>query len=588
MGISKPGNDVESQIVLEGALGFGLYASRLITWGQRNRVDKFVNMSFDGGALPNALTFPAGWSDGAPAYPPVLVAGHFGIGLRFDCAGGSLISQRAYQDAYGAPIVQANIKYKFRAWVKPSSISSGAIITVSLQNLAPPYNVYSASVAASTMSLAGGWVEGTFNAKLPVTDINSDLWLGVQCHSAGSPTTMVVDELSLIYADNPYTDRVMYASYVDNPEAFDGVAGKFGSSKDQRKVMDISDIRDTGYFLTQDPGGRLHEFMDNGVTEPVGWAVRQVAANCGLLSAFGLTKSQADDSSASGGEEWFAWTSKISARLFGGDQPWEISREIQPDWLNINPAFQHLCWALNDPVKRTMYFGLALTGNPQGVANRVYSVNYVGLDSPFAIANAGPIRIGSSGKRVATDHSRKWTRWNSGVRLNGAALMSRGAGDLQPVFFGGNGTMLNTGIPGTGQAYTLNPAKYTDDDFGRLYPYYVTFMMPGDEKEEAKELAGFRKLLVFLMAYVSTPVRSILTATPYVDQLTTPWPVSASRDLALTPAADIELAGGQAVGNRIAVKFSVAPLIGATDCGFHLQRFTAWFRKARLAVRGTV
>ena len=217
-------------------------------------------------------------------------------------------------------------------------------------------------------------------------------------------------------------------------------------------------------------------------------------------------------------------------------------------------------------------------------------MNYVGLDSAFAIGSTGPIKIGFTGKRIATDHSRKWTRWNANVMLNGAARMSRGTGGLEPVVFGGNGTLLNTGIPGTGQAYTLNPAKYTDDDYGRLYPYYVTFMMPGDEMEQAKEIAGFRKLLVYLMAYISAPVASMLTVTAYADQLVTPWPNPTIRALQAVPLSDIELAGSSAIGNRIAVKFSVdpIPLAATPDCGCNLQRFTAWMRKARLSVRGTV
>ncbi len=587
LGISIPGNDIASQIVLDGALGFGLYGGRLLTWGQRNRVANFLNMSFDGGALPSAPTLPTVWN--VVSGTVALAAGRWGSGLSFDASTPSVVKQTAYQDSYGAPIIQPNTLYKFRVWLKPSSVATSAVFSVDLLSSGTGFVAY-ATITAGSMSVAGSWVEATLNLPTPAV-IPSDLVLQISCSGASGPTTIVVDELSIIYAANPYSDTVLYASYVDNPEAFDGVTGKFGSSKDQRKVMDISDIRNTGYFLTRDPGGRLHEFIDNGVTEPAGWTLRQVAANCGLLSAFGLTKSQADDSSASGGEEWFAWTSKIGARIFGGDQPWEISRELQPDWASISPLYQHFCWALNDPTKRTVYFGLAIAGDPQGaatVANRVYSLNYVGIESAGAIGNTGPIKIGFSGKRIATDHSRKWTRWNSFVTLNGAALMSRGVGDLQPVFFGGNGYKLDIGVPGTGQAYSLNPAKYTDDNFGRLYPYYITFMMPGDEMEQAKEVAGFRKMLVFLMAYISAPVKSMLTVTPYADQMATPWPLSATRQLAVAPTADIELSGGQAVGNRIAVKFSADPIIGATDCGFNLQRFTAWMRKARLSVRGAV
>src|SRR6185312_7071248 len=108
---------------------------------------------------------------------------------------------------------------------------------------------------------------------------------------------------------NPYLDTVAFGSYVNNPEAFDGLTGKFGAGTDTHKLMDFGIVRNALYLLTEDPGGRLHETVDNGVTEPSGWQVSEVGANCGMLSAFCLTKSQADDGTASGGEEWFAWAS---------------------------------------------------------------------------------------------------------------------------------------------------------------------------------------------------------------------------------------------------------------------------------------
>ena len=63
---SIPGNDLLAQIVLDGALGFGQYATRSITYGQRNRIQKFLNLGFDGGysaaATPHSRM---GWTRGA-------------------------------------------------------------------------------------------------------------------------------------------------------------------------------------------------------------------------------------------------------------------------------------------------------------------------------------------------------------------------------------------------------------------------------------------------------------------------------------------------------------------------------------------
>ncbi len=52
--VSIPGNNLAAETVIDGALGFGSYAARLIAYGQRNRIQNLLNMGFEGGY--NALT----------------------------------------------------------------------------------------------------------------------------------------------------------------------------------------------------------------------------------------------------------------------------------------------------------------------------------------------------------------------------------------------------------------------------------------------------------------------------------------------------------------------------------------------------
>lgn len=579
-GISIPGNNLANQIVLDSVLGFGYYADRLIALGMRNRIQNFLNLSFDGGqfysgAGGTASNFPCGWivGTGASGGGALVTTGRWG--WAWQPSGAGSIYQGAYEDAYGAPILTGNTPYRLRAWIQGAGTSLTATIS-------------SASAGFSTAATVNGAAAGTFQETnfsltlpeaVPFDMILTLTWTG----------TPVIDELSIIYQDNPCLDSIMYQSYVDNPEGFDGVTGKIGSTQDSHKIMDIAELRETLYFLTQEPSGRLHETSDNGVTEPSGWTVNEVAANCGLLSAFGLTKSQADDSSSAGGEEWFAWASSSGARIFGGSDPMKISQEIQPDWetntdeqTGINPAYNLAAWALNDPVARRIYFGLPLFGS-QGAATKIYMMDYRGLNTAADIGNTGPIRIGFTGKLVATDHARKWSRWN--LAVNGAALMYRQAGALRPVFFSGNGE-----APGQaasfGNVYTLNPTKFTDDDYGQIFPYYVTFFLPSHDQEQQMQLGGGRKLLVYLQAFIAG-VGSI-TITPLCDSLGNAWALMVTRALSNAPIYDLECAGGSAQAQRIALKFASVPTEG-TDNAFNLQKVIATVRKAaRLPVRGSV
>lgn len=378
IGISIPGNNLARQIVIEGALGFGYFGGRLATWGQRNRIQSLLSMSFDGGFL-SGQTVPLGWNSSA-SIGGALAPGHFGLGWQITLAGSGTqgkLSQPMYQDYNGAPIAQPNTFYKFRGWFKLGASATDVVFDAVISSASTGFSSSALIAIPPGASAAGVWLEAQFSAETPIT-IPSDLILTISATATSATTTLLVDEMSIIYSENPYTDRIFNMSYVGSPEAFDGVTGRMGSTDDTHKVMGMAQIRDIGYALTQDPGGRLHEFINNGTTEPVGWTFGQVETSCGLISVFALAVSQADSGTASGGEQWFAWSSCDGARIFGGGTGYKISQEIQPDWTGakeagasqwskatgLNPAALTQAWVLNDPKSRVLYFGLPVLSLP--------------------------------------------------------------------------------------------------------------------------------------------------------------------------------------------------------------------------------
>lgn len=571
IGISVPGNNLVNQMVLDSALGFGFYGSRLLTYGQRNVIQNLLSMSFDGGWLSGASGLPIGWipSGGGAS----LNTGHFGLGWLFTLtASGNqgILSQSFYEDAYGAPIGTGNTQYTLRGWFKPGVVAADLTFTATISSASTSFSI-SAVINGSSMSTAGSWLQADFSGKTPL-NIPVDMVLTIFAATTVTSTTLTVDELSIIYTDTPFLDTILYGSYVNNPEAFDGLSGKFGPSQDTRKVMDFGVVRGGLYLLTREPSGRLHETSDNNTTEPAGWIVDEVGANCGALSAFSLTKSQADDASAGGGEEWMAWASISGARIFGGDQPWKISQEIQPDWESINPFAATTVWAVNNYVGRVIYFGL-----PAGTAmspNVIYPVNYRELDTPYQIYTAAPVHTSFSGKLVATDQTRKWTRWN--MAMNGAALMYRddGAGLVLSLFGGG--------LTPFGNVYTLSTAKMTDDDYGQIFSMYITAFIPSTDEENALQL-GNRKMLAYLISLLSG--FGMITVTALVDNLQKPWGLTVSEVLQANPR-DMEWNGGCVTGYRMAFQFASSPITG-TDNKFTLLRIAAWLRNVpHLRVRG--
>jgi hypothetical protein len=586
LGVSIPGNNLSNQIILDGALGFGFYGSRLIAYGQRNRIQNFLNMGFEGGALPSAPTLPTGWQL-ASGSAGTLATGHLG-GAAWQVAVISVgvngvLQQPAFQDAYGAPILTANTNYSMRAWLKPSVIPVNFQFVVDLFSPSTGFVSRAIITPIDGVSTAGAFVDADFNIPTPnVIPPDMAMRLFVLQPTVVAPYTVLVDELSIIYKDKPQTETLLFGSYVNNPEGFDGVSGKFGPSMDTRKVMDFAVLRDNFYMLTQDPSGRLHEVTNNGITEPAGWSVVEIGANCGTLSPFAMTRSNADDATASGGEEWFAWASSSGARIFGGDQPWKISQEIQPDWDRINFSAQNTIWAMNDPVGRVIYFGLPTQLGANVSPDLIYPIDYRELDTAYEIAKSPPIHTSSNaGRLVATDITRKWTRWN--VKMNGAALMYNDLYQIRPVFFGGCGQRVGS-FTGFGNSYILQPNKYTDDDYGRINSYYVTYFFVNHDAEMALGLSAGRKLVAYVAALI-TGVGNLLI-TPLINSLNNPWPLVCERTLNLDSFFDLEWAGGSAQGQRIAFKIQATPITG-TDNYFNLSKLIPAMRKNRLPVRGS-
>jgi len=575
LGISIPGNTLVNQIVMDGALGFGVYQSRLQTWGQRNIVNNLLNMGFGGGVSPLTPTQPLGWST-VGGSGGTLVNGRFGgLAWYINTGGGSgILSQGFYEDAYGDPIAIASTTYALRCYIV---VTTPGTLVAQITSASTAFTATAAIPFTTT-----GWYQVNFGAKTPAA-IPADLMFSIQ----GASGVMAVSELSVIDTDKPYTDTIIWGSYIDNPEGVDGVSGQWGPEDDPSKVMDLGILRDTLYILTQAPSGRLHETTGSGVTEPVGWQVNEVSADCGILSAISLTHSQADDTTASGGDDWMAWPTEGGAVIFGGGEPEKISQEIQPNWydptkvdtgVQINMQAATTVWSLNDPVQRLLMFGVPI--GSATAPNKIYVLNYRNLNSAQAIAGSPPFHPSFAGKLIATDNSRKWAPWN--LPMNGAVRMYRSAGAaLTLVTLGGNGQAYGAAA-GFGNVYELNPALLTDADYGLVQPYYTTYAFLDPEKAQALQLKGLRILMAYLRAYIQGTGN--ITASYYPDSLSNLWPLNTVR--ALTPVFfDREMGGGQCTGDRIFIKIASSPITG-TDNGFVMTRLTAFIKDAKMTIRG--
>lgn len=478
--IDIPGNDLFRQQVLGPCLGFFSYGSRLFPWGERNKVQLFRNMGFEGGIFSGSPNLPLAWtvtgSDG------ILTAGDYGLGWRATTA---TISQTAYQNQNGTAIIGPNTRYIYRAWVNGTSIAT-------LRSIATGF------VSVATITGSGTFAQANFSQITPLA-IPSDLTLTI---SQMGQTTH--DELEIIYRDNPYVLSAK-GSYLNNPEAFDGVTSPIGPVGDPHPVMGMEERKDVLCLLTAGPEGSLYETRQSADGEPATWDLQHKASKCGLISVWGTTKF----------EDWFCWTSDTGLRIYDGSSVDKMSQEIQPWWNGLNPQTKQFTVLANDPYTRRVYVAGAQTA--ASVANALYVLDYRDLNTAAMLANSGTLRIGGSGKPITTDLTRKWSPWS--MTMNHIGLLTLSSGEAVMSFSGGTGGSLADSSHGAVYELAEGEISGIDDDYGPFWQNsrYPTYFFVSNDEAEQRQMGKHRLLHCFLTMN-ATGIGKIY-ATPQLDRM---------------------------------------------------------------------
>src|SRR5262249_15616072 len=144
-----------------------------------------------------------------------------------------------------------------------------------------------------------------------------------------------------------------------------------------------------------------------------------------------------------------------------------------------------------------------------------------------------PVTITYTGRKTATDKTRKWSPWT--IAANSAALLERTNGTAIVAFGGGVPGIGSGGA--TGKIYQLSDAQFSDDGVA-IASYYTTHYFPERAVEQSLGLGAHRKLFSYLTMYVEGAGNLGLTS--FVDtvsaaQAQQPLPLSSpsTKDLEL-------------------------------------------------------
>lgn len=586
--IDQIGNDLFDQRVLGPVLGFFSYASRLMCWGDYQKVENFLNMGFCGGYLSGVLTTPLGWNV-VTAGGILINGGPWAAGMAWQITGdGSAnpkgkISQSAYQDSFGTQIALPNTAYSFRLWAKASAANLAGSIIAEFSSATTGFSS-TATIPISQVTIIGGFSTlVAFTLELPAV-IPSDLLFQLYAVNLPNAATVIISENEPIYSQNPYNNVLVRSSYPENPEGFAQTTGNLGAADDDSAVQCCALLRQPALLETLDG---VHIFQDND-GEPDTWQVNQLTRAVGALALRAGDPGKFGTGDAA--EDWALIASKNGVYLFAGSEFWKVSQEIsrgalpqsedpRPTWDDINWAAQQTIVAKNDPSSRRAYFAVPLNGANQ--PNYVFVLDYREMDTATQIASAPPVHITIQGKMKSSDLTRKWSTWN--VSANDLEILVR-PGNQRLLFFAGG---ARNGMA-YGNIYSLDPAKLTDDDYGQIFPYYTTYAFTDHDQEQALGLGSDLHLYKKIHAFVAGV--GLVTITPIVNSLYNFQPGLRPRVLApdlnagTFLASDLEWTTVGLRGQRVFFRISVQPLPGATDVQIRLQKFVVGMMKDPIAM----
>jgi hypothetical protein len=530
------------------------YAERLFWWGERNKLDNFVNLGFDGGFTGPALPhYPLGWTPDPVLAPGGIDEENFVVwGAAYSIVGNGstatrgLITQPAVQDSLGAPLIEANTDYSVRARCARNSTVTQGTLHIHLFSASGGINTTGLQLTAA--QLTTNYVEYTAELTAPLTTIPSDLVLRV--YADGTPTlngTFYIDCIEIFPTLQPANTSIVRASRVEDPESYDGIDGLLSIAENNGQAVRAAfKLRERLYFVKEHS---LHVTQDDGVNEPALWSISDVSRRLGSPSVRGVGL----------GEDWVVIAHRTGLYIFNGGEPVKISQEIQPTWNQINWQYGHTLWVTVDTKERRIFVGV-----PMGTAtspNEMLMLDYRDLDTAEDIAGRPPINITYTGRKTATDKTRKWSPWT--IAANSCALIERTDGTALVAFGGGLPGIGGGGA--TGKVYQLNSAQLSDD--GSAIPsYYTTHYFPERAVEQSLGLGAHRKLFSYLTMYVEGA--GTLALTSFTDSSSVS---QAQQPLALSSPAvkDLELPIN-VLGERVAFQVST----NQSGAWFKLQKFT--------------
>ena len=549
--IDIQGNNLFQLGELGDAAWAAQYAGRAVYGRVRNKIQNFVNLTFDGGYNPNpgGPLAPLGWgldsANNLPGSPStLLISPVYGNSYYIKNVTGTtqaalgMIIQTAYQDWNGVAILQNLTPYSVRVTVRtPSGTTAGALV-IDLASFnagsgyGQTYGSYTLNTAAMTSNMA------TYSGTLLTTDtlnIPANLYLRVWAANLPNNGDIEIDRIEIFPTIAPTNYTQLSISYKSDLESFDLITGGTDTTTVNAQPANGGFEMNGLFYIVKESS--LGYISDTPNQEPANWnpykEVSNVAGACGI-NAYDV------------GKKWAGMACQNGLFLFNGGEPIPIQLENPDIWEAINwPKAQGLVYR-NDTARNRMYIACPMVtpnawcpdfeeNDGTGGNNVVMFINYEGIDTIEELMAAMPLHVTLQGKISVHDLRRKVSLWSAPTPYIGYCKRSELFSEM----------MFCNGVQSS-KIYTLGSYQAGADDGVPFISSYCTYGWVSEDKAEQNPILGsFNKRFVYydLLVEGNADINSgTLSLTFYQNQLEAPYPFVVPGGITLTnPAAnDIE------------------------------------------------
>ena len=489
--IDIPGNNLFNTIELGSSRGLLTYSSRMVAWGEQAKVTNFRNLSFDGGYSGVTIqgantTQPGGWTiDGTAGGGGSLSLGSPVFGWSYQISNSSgitqttygMITQGAWQDEFGVPIIQASTLYSVRicALCQPQPQGGGNLVVDLSSPTTGVLGTFSVPLASMTTTMQ--IYTGTLLTNI-LQPVPQDLQLRIWAQNIANGAQILIDRVEPFPTLTPANTLAFKMSYANNQEAFDLTTGVCGPAQNTQPLNGGMELFDLLYALKE---RSWFSTFDNGVTEPNRWNWKEVSNKVGAVG----------QNAYDWGEGWALTADRQGVHFFEGGEPQKISQEIQPLWDMINWQFGYTIWLRNDPEQKRFTVGIPIPtpniympefpANPNPTSpNCILMCNYRELNTGAALAATSPIRSTYTGRLMSPEPARKWSFWN--VSCPYSDFISRNNNQWPQWFCTGYAD---------NKLFALQ-ASVLSDDGNAINSFWISYGFVKPEMADAKGLGLFR------------------------------------------------------------------------------------------------